>query len=315
MKNNWEVSMKNSNVPVFSNKGAISAGLLALSGSALAAPITISDSFTITDGSISQNGNSIAGMFDINDLLPDNKSIKKFNVIDANVSVFGFSNANTDYSREYSAFDLFNTTNRTENRYYRDYYSYTCSWCWSSNSGYRVAYGGTMNVTDEYFERDVFDRYVDDVRDQMTINVEGDTSSAQVGYSQSTQFTGREYLESSSSLVYDNYSGVDIIEYDYYYQDIYSVTDIWAGGISSNFSLSEIGLLSLEDNGMLGFSVEADVGSIYVDGIGLSVTLDQRVVNSVPAPPALFLFLLATVGLVKRFNSQGKPVLANTTNQ
>lgn len=292
-------------------KLASATGALLLGSGANAAVINITDSFSLTSNQVTQS-NSFSGQFNILDLLPTGATLSSHNVVSASLSVLGMSSANIDASSSASAYTLFSSQNRTATVNYRDYYSYRCSWCWSSSSGYRTLYT-SRNYQEHQYERDTLERYTDLVKDTMRVSLgSGETASDTVGQSQNSSTTSpRVFDRTGTRFIYNNYTGADLYAYDRYYSNRTTEYDVWSGQLSVQQSLSQLTLDDINVDGMLDIEIAASAGQFSLNQVSLSVEVAEVLrSSSVPAPESLFLYLLATLGLIKRFDSRGRPVKA-----
>lgn len=276
-------------------------GLSLASGAANAGMINISHNVG-PGGVVLSNGQSYAGTFNISDFLPGGTNMSDYRVLNASVNAMGFSDPDASQSTSYDSYSLYDSSSRTAYYRYYVYYSYRRSGFWYSywvSGSYSV--NASRNVTDNFYERDVTDRFVDLVRDQMGLDVGSDTFAIEVNnHDSSTTFMGQEVLPRSGSEQYG---------YSYYSQDRYEERDIWSGSLEINQSLSMSSLNDIADDGMMSFSVFANVGQFSLNSLQLDVSL-ARIASSasnVTEPTTGLLFLLGAGGAFYRFrNRNGK---------
>lgn len=260
---------------------------LALAGSAVsvsATPVTVTQTLSF-NSLLGQGGAGLAGAFNINALAAQN-GVTNLSVLSANIIGYGFSNSQYDQVYQNSYYDYGYSNNYGYSYWVNTGYT-VYGWsngCYSWSGGCWVNSGYTQYVpiSDHYNYRTDVTTHNDNTVDSMQVSIDGTTRSAQDGHSSSTTQPTQYY---QTSAYYNGQNGHDY-NYDRY-SDSYNA---YAGGIDLNFALTAQELTDIQNDGVLGFSVNAASGNFTFQSLSLSVLMEQG--QAVPEPGSL-----ATMGM------------------
>jgi hypothetical protein len=247
---------------------------------------------------------SFSGIFDIASLVESTgEDLSDYSLVSANVKALGYSDKETVESNTTSDYSVYSSQSRqTSAGYYVSgyYYSGSCGWGCYYSGGYSGYYVSPRYATDYYYERTSTDRFVDEIREAMRLNVGTDSFSAQAD----------THEFSSTTLPEQNFtSGSHSNGYGFYKTYRSQEVDAWYGQLSIDQSLSNESKTALMTTGMLGFAVLSELGSFSLNELQLTVSLEKIEITEVPEPSSILLFVTA-LGIIRQFRSNGQPVFA-----
>jgi hypothetical protein len=278
---------------------AIFAGQGIICASAVAAPITVTD--TINISTALSAGGTYNGLFDINSLLPTTGNYSApLNILSATLTVYGYSSpAAQQVLGQYS-----NYAQSYSGSYYYTYYYYVPGYTYYYNCGWgdtcSYYYGGY------YQQAQASAPVYTNTRTVTNTNLDSVTDTLQVTTGDQT-FSGsdsRTIVDNGVSQTYDGQSGnTNGGAINYYYTNTDNVDDFIYGNLSATGALDAASLALLGQGGTLSFVAAAASGQFTITQYALSVTLEQ----SVPEPGTLSVFGFSLLLLALRARSLDRP--------
>lgn len=287
------------------NLALVAAGAIA-SVPTMAAPVTISESFTLN--ALLQNGGASQLNFDIGGFLTA-QGLSAGRVVSGEMVVHGFSEASYGEAAAgaYSGYQQTGSSShyatRTQYAYVPGYtqgYSYSCRSTWGYTTcygsywvpgysyGYQVGY--TIGDTLETRYRDIM--HIDSVADQMKVTA-GNSSATDTAdtHSNSVGAYGNANYEGQICRYYD---GAGNCSYAYEYNRERDTYDAVFGALDTSLSLDLIALQDLRNDGLLGVGFSALAGQFNLQSINFTLQVEPG--SDVPEPASLLLAGAALAG-------------------